>query len=400
MKYDVIVIGGGVVGLASAYRILEQQPGTRLCILEKEAAIALHQTGNNSGVIHSGIYYKPGSLKAINCKTGYSQLLQFAAEHSIPHDICGKIIVATNKSELQALDNIYHRGLANDLKGIYKMNPDEVKEREPHVKAEAAIWVPQTGIIDYKEFSARLLQLIQHQGGEIFLNNKVEKIENDQSSFKITTSRAVYITSFVINCAGLYSDHIAQMTGQAQDLQIIPFRGEYFMLKPEKEYLVNNLIYPVPDPNFPFLGVHFTRLIHGGREAGPNAVLAFRREGYNKSDIHFRELFDILRFPGFHKIMKKYWREGLGEMYRSWSKTAFTKALQKLIPDIQKEDLVRGGSGVRAQTVDIEGNLSDDFVIFDQPGVLNVCNAPSPAATSSLSIGSTIANSYFKNKKR
>ncbi|HMV25138.1 MAG TPA: FAD-dependent oxidoreductase, partial [Saprospiraceae bacterium] len=208
MKYNVIVIGGGVVGLASAYRILVQQPGTKLCILEKEAAIALHQTGNNSGVIHSGIYYKPGSLKAINCKTGYSQLLQFAAEHSIPHDICGKIIVATNKSELQALDNIYHRGLANDLKGIYKMNPDEVKEREPHVKAEAAIWVPQTGIIDYKEFSARLLQLIQHQGGEIFLNNKVEKIENDQSSFKITTSRAVYITSFVINCAGLYSDHI------------------------------------------------------------------------------------------------------------------------------------------------------------------------------------------------
>lgn len=397
MKYDVTVIGGGIVGLASAYRILEKSPGTSLCILEKEEAIARHQTGHNSGVIHSGIYYKPGSLKAVNCKTGYEQLISFAAEHGIAHDICGKIIVATGAHELPALENIYNRGIANQLSGIRKLSSEEVREIEPHVSAAAGIFVPQTGIIDYVQFSEKLLEKILMLGGEIFYKNKLTGIRRVDGSFVLSTDKGEYHSRFVINCGGLYSDRIAQMTGQAQNLKIIPFRGEYFLLKPEREYLVRNLIYPVPDPNFPFLGVHFTRMIHGGREAGPNAVLAFRREGYRKTDIDFSELLETLRFTGFHKIIRKYWKEGMGEMYRSWSKSAFTRALQKLIPEISIDDLVAGGSGVRAQTCDTEGNLSDDFVIFEQPGVMNVCNAPSPAATSSLSIGATIAGSYLKS---
>lgn len=397
MQYDVTIIGGGIVGLASAYRILQENPATSLCLLEKEDVVAKHQTGHNSGVIHSGIYYKPGSLKAQNCIKGYQQLLEFAQQHNIPHEICGKVIVATKTSELQALDSIYKRGIENGLNGIRKLQPKEVNEIEPHVRSVAGILVPQTGIIDYVMMAGKLKELIENKGGKILTGEKVASIHTKSESTIIRTNTNEFATRFVINCAGLYSDKIAQMTGQAENLQILPFRGEYFFVKPDKAYLVKNLIYPVPNPNFPFLGVHFTRMIHGGLEAGPNAVLAFKREGYKKSDIDFKELWEILKFPGFHKIMLKYWKEGLEEMYRSWSKAAFTKALQQLIPEIESDDLVPGGAGVRAQTCDSEGNLSDDFLIFDKGRTLNICNAPSPAATSSLSIGSSIAASYFKN---
>ncbi len=400
MQYDVIVIGGGIVGLASAYRILEQNPATSLCLLEKENEVAKHQTGHNSGVIHSGIYYKPGSLKAQNCIKGYQQLLEFAQQHNIPHEICGKVIVATKTSELQALDNIYNRGIDNGLTGIQKLQPYEVNEIEPHVRSVAGILVPQTGIIDYVKMAAKLRELIENKGGSIFTGEKVESIKTEGEFTTIRTTNNEYQTRFVINCAGLYSDKIAQMTGQAENLQIIPFRGEYFFIKPEKAHLVKNLIYPVPNPNFPFLGVHFTRMIHGGLEAGPNAVLAFKREGYKKSDFDLKELWEILKFPGFHKIMLKYWKEGLEEMYRSWSKAAFTRALQQLIPEIESDDLISGGSGVRAQACDTSGNLSDDFLIYEHDNILNICNAPSPAATSSLSIGATIAASYFKKLTR
>ncbi len=400
MQYDVIVIGGGIVGLASAYRILEQNPATSLCLLEKENEVAKHQTGHNSGVIHSGIYYKPGSLKAQNCIKGYQQLLEFAQQHNIPHEICGKVIVATKTSELQALDNIYNRGIDNGLTGIQKLQPYEVNEIEPHVRSVAGILVPQTGIIDYVKMAAKLRELIENKGGSIFTGEKVESIKTEGEFTTIRTTNNEYQTRFVINCAGLYSDKIAQMTGQAENLQIIPFRGEYFFIRPEKAHLVKNLIYPVPNPNFPFLGVHFTRMIHGGLEAGPNAVLAFKREGYKKSDFDLKELWEILKFPGFHKIMLKYWKEGLEEMYRSWSKAAFTRALQQLIPEIESDDLISGGSGVRAQACDTSGNLSDDFLIYEHDNILNICNAPSPAATSSLSIGATIAASYFKKLTR
>lgn len=400
MQYDVTIIGGGIVGLASAYRILQENPATSLCLLEKEDVVAKHQTGHNSGVIHSGIYYKPGSLKAQNCIKGYQQLLEFAQQHNIPHEICGKVIVATKTSELQALDSIYKRGIENCLNGIRKLQPKEVNEIEPHVRSVAGILVPQTGIIDYVMMAGKLKELIENKGGKILTGEKVASIHTKSESTIIRTNTNEFATRFVINCAGLYSDKIAQMTGQAENLQILPFRGEYFFVKPDKAYLVKNLIYPVPNPNFPFLGVHFTRMIHGGLEAGPNAVLAFKREGYKKSDIDFKELWEILKFPGFHKIMLKYWKEGLEEMYRSWSKAAFTKALQQLIPEIESDDLVPGGAGVRAQTCDSEGNLSDDFLIFDKGRTLNICNAPSPAATSSLSIGSSIAASYFKNIKQ
>jgi len=400
MQYDVIVIGGGIVGLASAYRILEQNPATSLCLLEKEDDVARHQTGHNSGVIHSGIYYKPGSLKAQNCIKGYQQLLEFAQQHNIPHEICGKVIVATKTSELQALDNIYNRGIDNGLTGIQKLQPNEVNEIEPHVRSVAGILVPQTGIIDYVMMAGKLKELIENKGGSLVTGEKVESIKTEGEFTAIRTTNNEYQTRFVINCAGLYSDKLAQMTGQAENLQIIPFRGEYFFIKPEKSHLVKNLIYPVPNPNFPFLGVHFTRMIHGGLEAGPNAVLAFKREGYKKSDFDLKELWEILKFPGFHKIMIKYWKEGLEEMYRSWSKAAFTRALQQLIPEIESDDLISGGSGVRAQACDTSGNLSDDFLIYEHDNILNICNAPSPAATSSLSIGATIAASYFKKLTR
>ncbi|WP_238807866.1 L-2-hydroxyglutarate oxidase [Emticicia aquatica] len=395
--YDVTVIGGGIVGLATALRIKEQNPSLKLLIIEKEDVVAKHQTGHNSGVIHSGLYYKPSSLKATNCIKGYDMLLDFCQKEDIKYDLCGKIVVATQPEQISILDGLFERGKQNGLDGFKMLNSEQIKEYEPHVKGLKGFFVPQTGIIDYTDVCKKYLAKTQKLGGEIAFGEKVESITSKEGVSTIQTSKRNYETKLVVNCAGLYSDKVGQMTDErANNLRITPFRGEYFEIKPEKQYLVKNLIYPVPDPNFPFLGVHFTRMIHGGVEAGPNAVLAFRREGYKKLDIHLGELFETLAWPGFRKVAAKYWQTGLGEMYRSFSKAAFTKALQELIPEIQSDDLVAGAAGVRAQACDREGGLLDDFAIFENQQAINVCNAPSPAATSSLSIGQTVSELVLK----
>lgn len=394
--YNVVIIGGGIVGLASALKIKEANPKLRVAVVEKENGLAKHQTGHNSGVIHSGLYYKPGSLKAKNCVDGYHRLLHFCDEEEIPYELCGKIVVATNESQLETLNMLYDRGLQNGLTGLKKLVREELKEHEPYVNGIAGIFVPQTGIIDYKEVSYKYAEKIKHFEGHIFPGNKVLDITENKGFIQVTTNQQTLTTRLVINCAGLFSDKIAKLSGVNVDYKIIPFRGEYYKIKEEKEYLVKNLIYPVPDPNFPFLGVHFTRMIGGGIEAGPNAVLAYKREGYKKSDINLRDLAGSLAWKGFRKVAGKYWRTGMGEFYRSYSKSAFTKALQELLPDITTNDLVPGGAGVRAQACDRNGGLIDDFLILESEKVINVGNAPSPAATSSLAIGEHIASLALK----
>jgi L-2-hydroxyglutarate oxidase len=385
---EIIVIGGGIVGLATALKLSETQ---KVLLLEKEADIAIHQTGNNSGVIHSGLYYKPGSLKAQNCIRGYNLLIDFCRKQEVPFDLCGKIVVATEQKEIPLLKNLYERGLQNGLQGLKKLSAGELREHEPHVAGLEGIFVPQTGIVDYTQVSRKYYDLIRKNGGEVLFGEKVIDIQLGQVGAVVETEKTSYTANLIINCAGLYSDKIARLTSRNINVKIIPFRGEYYKLKKDKETLVRNLIYPVPDPNFPFLGVHFTRMMRGGVEAGPNAVLAFSREGYKKSDVNIKELAESLAWPGFQKVAYKYWRTGFGEMYRSYSKAAFTKALQKLLPEIQETDLVEGGAGVRAQACDRTGGLLDDFMIYEEKQVINVCNAPSPAATSSLSIGETVA---------
>ncbi|MFN3402643.1 MAG: L-2-hydroxyglutarate oxidase [Cytophagaceae bacterium] len=389
--FDITVIGGGIVGFATAYTIKESHPHLKIAILEKEKKPAVHQTGNNSGVIHSGIYYKPGSLKATNCLRGYYMLLDFCNKHDIQYELCGKVIVATSDKELQAMDNVYQRGIENGLKNIRLLSPEEIKEIEPFCTGIKGIYVPQTGIIDYSVVTQKYAELFEKAGGKIMLGTKVTNIQVKNSSAEIITPSETITSKLVINCAGLFCDKIAALNTKKLNVRIIPFRGEYYQLKEDKKYLVKNLIYPVPDPNFPFLGVHFTRMISGGVEAGPNAVFAFKREGYKKSDFNFKELSESLLWPGFRKVAMKYWKTGLGEYYRSFSKAAFTKALQKLIPEVQENDLIPGGAGVRAQACDYSGGLIDDFLILEDNTIINLLNAPSPAATSSLSIGKTLA---------
>ena len=390
MQYDVIVVGGGIVGLATAYQTLVNDPTLKLALVEKESQLAKHQTGNNSGVIHSGLYYKPGGLKATNCIRGYHMLLEFVEKEDIKFELCGKVVVATSQEEIPYLEKLYERGQLNGLDGLKMISGGEVKDYEPYVSAVKGIRVPQTGIVDYPAMCEKMGERIKEMGGEIHLNEKVVSIDNKGKTVHVNTDKNTYSGSLMVNCAGLYSDKVARMNADV-DSKIVPFRGEYYELIPEKEYLVNHLIYPVPDPNFPFLGVHFTRMINGGREAGPNAVLAYAREGYTKTDISLKELFETLTYPGFIKVATKYWQTGLGELYRSYSKKAFTKALQKLIPEIQESDLKPGGAGVRAQACDRTGGLLDDFKIIENEKAINVINAPSPAATSSLSIGKTIS---------
>jgi (S)-2-hydroxyglutarate dehydrogenase len=391
VQYDIIIIGGGAVGLATALKVKSGNPNLKVVVLEKEAVIANHQTGNNSNVIHSGIYYKPGSLKALNCIQGYHDLIRFCNQHEIPYRLCGKVIVATDQKEVPLLENIFLRGQQNGLENLKRLNAEELQEHEPHVAGIAAIHVPQTGIVDYRKVAGKYAEVFQRDGGEIKLSEKVVETKAVAGGVTVVTERTHYTGRLLVNCAGLYSDKIARLTSPDIDVRIIPFRGEYYKLKKEKEYLVNTLIYPVPDPNFPFLGVHFTTMINGGVECGPNAVLAFKREGYKKSDVDLKEFSETLAWPGFHKIAAKYWRTGFGEMYRSYSKSAFTKALQKLIPHVEENDLEPGGAGVRAQACDRTGGLLDDFLILENAYAINVCNAPSPAATSSLAIGNTIA---------
>jgi len=394
--YDITIVGAGIVGLATAYHLSQSCPGLKVAIVEKENKPAAHQTGHNSGVIHSGIYYKPGGSKALNCRRGYRYLLDFARQHDIPHEVCGKVIVATYDWELPALQRIFETGQANGLKGIRMISAAECREIEPHVQALQAIWVPQSGIIDYAAVTRKYLEIAQERNLTPYFGQAVQDIEARADGVYTTTDETELHSQLLINCAGLYADKIARMTMPEIDLQIIPFRGEYYELVPERQHLVNNLIYPVPNPNFPFLGVHYTRMIHGGIEAGPNAVLAFSREGYSRWDVNWEELMETLRYPGFQRIALRYWRDGLNELYRSYSKAAFVRALQHLIPEVGEADLQRGGAGVRAMAADPKGNLIDDFLFLEKDRVINVCNAPSPAATASLAIGETVAGKALK----
>jgi L-2-hydroxyglutarate oxidase len=391
MNYDIIIIGAGLVGLATAYQIKLKSPDSKILILEKENDVALHQSGHNSGVIHSGIYYKPGSLKAKNCIEGYNSVINFAEKYGIRYDLCGKIIVATSQEELPLLDNIYKRGVENGLQDLKYLSREEFREIEPHCEGIKAIKVPQTGIIDYPGIARKIKELFEELGGEVRFNNEVKNITDKGTEIIVTTNTSEFKTQKLISCAGLYSDKITKMTNEKNDVVIIPFRGEYYKIKDEKKYLVKHLIYPVPDPSFPFLGVHFTRMIDGNIEAGPNAVLAFKKEGYNFFDFNFSETMQTMLWPGFRKIVAKYGKTGMGEMHRSLSKSAFTKALQKLLPEIKEDDLVAGGSGVRAQACDRNGGLIDDFDIVKNGNIIHVRNAPSPAATSCLSIGNKIS---------
>lgn len=395
-NFDVIIAGAGIIGLAAALKILEQNPKKRLLIVEKENGIAKHQTGHNSGVIHSGIYYKPGSLKAKNCIHGYNLLTRFCNRENVPYEICGKVIVAFNERELKRLGDIYERGIANGLDKIRLIDKDELKELEPYAKGIKAIHVPYTGIINFKQAAEKYLELIQLKGGSTSFNEKIIKVTGNESQLEIISENRSFTSKVFINCCGLYSDEVAARTGIKPDTRIVPFRGEYYKLKAEKRYLVKNLIYPVPDPAFPFLGVHFTRMIDGEIEAGPNAVLSFKKEGYKRTSFNTRDTARTFSWGGFYKISARHFKTGMGEFYRSFSKKAFVKALQKLIPEITEEDLTEGGAGVRAQAIDRNGNPVDDFLITETGNIVNVLNAPSPAATSSLAIGETIAGIIAK----
>lgn len=391
ITHDYIIIGAGIVGLSTAYNLQLVRPGASIVILEKESSVAAHQTGHNSGVIHSGIYYKPGSAKALNCLRGYKMMLQFCNQYSISYKICGKLIVATEQNELEGLQKIYDRGIQNGLNGLKIITSQELKDMEPHAAGIRAIWVPQAGIINYKSVSEKLKSIVEEKDGKVVLNQKVKSITHDQDQWMVQTQNQEYKAKHVISCGGLHSDSIARMTDQSFDLKTIPFRGEYYTLKPSAHHLVKTLIYPIPNPNFPFLGVHFTSMIGGGVEAGPNAVFALGRESYNWKKFNAKEVIESLSYPGFRKLAAKYWRDGAYEMYRSLSKSAFTKALQKLVPEIKSEHLTEGGTGVRAQAIDRAGNIVDDFLFHQGKNILHVVNAPSPAATSSLAIGESIA---------
>jgi len=393
---EIVIIGAGIVGLSTAYQLNNLKPSWDIKIIEKESEVASHQTGHNSGVIHSGIYYKPGSLKAKNCIRGYHFLIDFCKRKGIPFEICGKIIVALNDGQLDALDKLYQRGIENGLEDLEFINSNQIKEIEPHCTGIKGIKVPQTGIVAYKKVTEEMRKDLDVLGNVQFYFN--EEVVSFDDSYVQTTNQRID-ADLVINCAGLYCDKIASLAGEKLDVRIIPFRGEYYTISPKKAHLVKNLIYPVPDSNFPFLGVHFTRRITGEIEAGPNAVFAFKREGYKKTDFSLSETFQSLFWRGFQKVAFKYWKTGLGEFYRSFSKTAFTKALQKLVPEIQKDDLEIAPSGVRAQACDRNGNLIDDFYIQESDKFIHVLNAPSPAATSSLSIGLTIAEKVVQRYK-
>jgi L-2-hydroxyglutarate oxidase len=396
-SYNLAIIGGGIIGLASALRILEAYPRTKLVVVEKEAGIGRHQTGHNSGVIHSGLYYRPGSVKARTCVSGRQALLQFCDRNSVPYELCGKVVVATSEQELPRLEELHRRGLANGLTGIEMIGPQRLKEIEPYATGVRALYVPETGIIDFAKVAAAYERQIRQSGGEILTSHKVMGILEHGTEVVLQTSRGDLRSKYLINCAGLQSDLVARMTrlenSRREDHRIIPFRGEYYQLAPAKHFLVRNLIYPVPDPAFPFLGVHFTRMIKGdgGIEAGPNAVLAFAREGYRKTDVDIGDLWQTVSFKGFWAMTRRYWHTGFGELYRSLSKAAFVKALQKLLPEITAEDLMPGGAGVRAQAVAANGALVDDFVIEESRNAIHVLNAPSPGATASLAIGQAIA---------
>lgn len=393
-NYDVIIIGAGIVGLATAMKLGERFPKLRLLILEKEDGIARHQTGHNSGVIHGGIYYKPGSLKAANCVAGRRALLEFCDRNGIAYELCGKVIVATDEQEIPRLEELFRRGTANQVPGLQMIGPERLHEIEPNTRGVRAIHSPATGIIDYTQVAQAYARHVREQGGDILTSRVVKKISRHGSELIVGTGWEEFRGRFLVNCGGLFSDRVARMLDPEPsdaNVQIVPFRGEYYKIAPEKGSLIKGLIYPVPDPRFPFLGVHFTRSIHGYVEAGPNAVLALAREGYRKSDVNFRDLWETLSFSGFRSVARRYWRMGLEEQVRSFSKRAFARALKRLLPAITEDDLKPGGAGVRAQAVAADGALLDDFVIRQSANAVHVLNAPSPGATASLAIGENIA---------
>ena len=393
MTYDIAIVGGGIVGLATARALLERTPSLSLVLCEKEAELGTHQTGHNSGVIHSGIYYKPGSFKARLCVEGARLMVEFCEAHAIKYDRCGKVIVATSQEELPRLRTLYERGVANGVPGVAMIDAARAREIEPHVRAVAGIHSPNTAIVDYGEVAAAMGRDLVAAGVTIEYNFPVSAITRVRGGgVAVSTHQHTITARRVVNCAGLYSDVVARLAGAAADVQIVPFRGEYYFLRPERESLVRGLIYPVPDPEFPFLGVHFTRTIHGEVEAGPNAVFALAREGYAWNRVRPAELLGTLRFGGFWTMARKYWRTGVYEMYRSLNKQAFTRALQRLVPDVRAEDIHRGGAGVRAQAVAADGSLVDDFRIVADSDAIHVLNAPSPAATASLAIGRHVAS--------
>ena len=391
-RYNVIIVGGGIVGLAVGLEITQRFPRLRLLLLEKEPRVGRHQSGHNSGVIHSGVYYKPGSLKAKLCVTGAAAMVEFCREHAIPHQVCGKVIVATHEEEFPRLEELRRRGDANGLTGLQSIGPEELREIEPNASGLRALVVPATGITDYAAVCDKYAEIITARGETILTSTEVTGIKRYGDEITVETSRGAFSGKSLINCAGLFSDRISRMAGDDPQVMIVPFRGEYYDLIPERSSLVRSLIYPVPDPRFPFLGVHFTRRISGSVDAGPNAVLAFRREGYKRTDFNLRDLGSSLIFPGFWRMAAKNWRSGLDEFHRSFSKPAFVRALQRLVPEVGDEDLVPGGSGVRAQALTREGALVDDFQFVPSGRMLHVLNVPSPAATASLLIGRTIVS--------
>jgi len=395
-KYDIIIIGGGVVGLATAMA-LSNNKKIKIKVIEAEKALAAHQTGNNSGVIHSGLYYKPGSLKARNCVTGRELLYHFCKDHGIAHDNCGKLVVAVTEDEIPGLKKLYDRGKNNNLQGLKWLEKDEIKAYEPHVNGIAALLVPETGIVNYTDVTEKFAEIVKAGDNEVETSNAFRGLEQKDDELIVQTDNGEIHTKYLINCGGLQSDRIAKKCGVDPGLKIIPFRGEYYKIKPEKYHLVNNLIYPVPDPEFPFLGVHFTRMIEGGVEAGPNAVLAFKRHGYDKFSFSLKDTVDIFTYPGFLRLAGQFMSMGMHEFYRSYVKSAFVKALQRLIPEITGDDIVPGGAGIRAQALERNGALTDDFRIVETERMIHVLNAPSPAATASISIGRTISQMAENN---
>jgi L-2-hydroxyglutarate oxidase len=386
-----IIVGGGIVGLATAYRLAERFPAARIRVLEKESAVGRHQTGHNSGVLHCGLYYKPGSTKARLAVTGIRQMVEFCREHSIPHDVCGKLVVAADESEAPRLRALQERGTANGLDGLRWLGPEEMREIEPHAGGVAALRVPQEGIVDYPRVCAVLVEQLAARGVDVTTQARLTRARRQGAGWVAETTAGEFEADFLINCAGLHCDRVAEIAGEHRDMRVVPFRGEYYKIRPERQKLVRNLIYPVPDPQFPFLGVHFTRLIHGGIEAGPNAVLAFAREGYRKRDFNAADLFDALSYPGLWRFLRRYPSMAWYELRRSFSRELFCRSLQRLVPEIQPDDLAAGGSGVRSQVITPDGEIVQDFQLIARPNALHVLNAPSPAATASLAIGAEIA---------
>jgi (S)-2-hydroxyglutarate dehydrogenase len=388
----VIVIGGGIVGLATAHKLPLRCPAARVTLLEKEDKVCAHQSGHNSGVLHSGLYYKPGSLKARLAVTGIREMVAFCREHAVPHEICGKLVVAADESEAPRLHGLHERGTQNGLEGLQMLNREQMREIEPHVGGVAALRVPQEGIVDYAKVCEALQKEIEAKGGSVVLGAKVTALQLRGGEWRIGSTKGDHAADFVINCAGLHCDRVSMLAGEKREVRIVPFRGEYYGIKPERQHLVRNLIYPVADPRFPFLGVHFTRLIHGGIEAGPNAVLALAREGYRKTDVKLADVWDALTFSGLWRFLAKHKRMSWDELRRSFSKRLFCESLQRLVPEIRETDLAPGGAGVRAQAMSPDGELVQDFCLLNRPQALHVLNAPSPAATAALAIGDEIAN--------